>query len=214
MFRSWAMVPLMLCLFSVPSFGQETFRRGDVNDDGIITAHDACLIMHGMFIDDFFVCPDAADVNDDGGIDLSDHTLLLSLLFSIVTSLPDPDWMVCGEDPTADELGPCVYESCGIPATLGSTFFIRGDCDQTAAVDVMDAMFGLEMLFEFGPTSNCLEACDANGDGRIDVADSIFTLSFLYTLGAPPPSPYPNCSTEPTDCFLSFGCASGSAACP
>lgn len=213
MTRFWATVLLVLCSPSAPVFGQQSFRRGDVNDDGYVTPHDACLIVQGMFVTDFFACPDAADVNDDGQIDLSDHTAVLSLVFGIITTLPVPGWVDCGRDPTADELGPCVYESCGGAALLGNTFFIRGDCDQTAVVDVADAMYGLEMLFEFGPGANCLEACDANGDGRIDVADSIYTLRFIYSLGAAPPGPYPSCSTEQADCILGLGCASGSA-CP
>ena len=50
-----------------------------------------------------FDCPDAADVNDSGFVDLSDAVALLNFLFSGTYVPPDPIWVI-GPDPTPDAL--------------------------------------------------------------------------------------------------------------
>lgn len=37
----------------------------------------------------------------------------------------------------------------------------------------------------------CLDACDANDDGRVDLADSVFVLRFLFQFGGEPAAPGP-----------------------
>ncbi len=74
--------------------------------------------------------------------------------------------------------------------------FQRGDCNfgggGNVAVDIADAAAVISFLFlpgawKFNPV--CLDACDANDDGRVDFADSVFILSYLFRLGRVPPAP-------------------------
>ncbi len=52
-------------------------------------------------------CPDAADTNDDGRIQIADVVSLLNYLFAggAAPAAPGPD--ACGEDPSADALPGC-----------------------------------------------------------------------------------------------------------
>ena len=52
-------------------------------------------------------CPDAADTNDDGNVDISDAVTALAFLFTGGAAPPAPGPEACGPDPTADGLGPC-----------------------------------------------------------------------------------------------------------
>ena len=56
-------------------------------------------------------CPDTADANDDGTLDISDVVAVLRYLFT-GGSIPLPGAQVCGPDPTSDTLGRCVYTAC------------------------------------------------------------------------------------------------------
>lgn len=57
-------------------------------------------------------CPDSADSNDSGKVDLSDAIYTLGYLFLGSAPPPPPGAETPGTDPTADELGPCIYPSC------------------------------------------------------------------------------------------------------
>ncbi|HZN56792.1 MAG TPA: hypothetical protein VFD71_01865, partial [Planctomycetota bacterium] len=57
-------------------------------------------------------CPDAADSNDDGRVDIGDPIALLGYLFLGTKAPPAPGPTTCGEDPTEDTLGPCVQAAC------------------------------------------------------------------------------------------------------
>ncbi|MGE3165759.1 MAG: hypothetical protein AB7O52_12685 [Planctomycetota bacterium] len=85
--------------------------------------------------------------------------------------------------------------------------FVRTDCDGNGQLDLADVIRTLELLFQAGaPESLCPDACDGNDDGRIDIADAVATLLGLF-LGAPVPSPYPNCGSDPG--IDSLGCLTG-----
>lgn len=112
-------------------------------------------------------------------------------------------------------------EACAgpvVPAQIGGTIFIvdvaafeRGDCSADAIVDIADAMRIAEYLFNFGATPGCLDACDANDDGTVDLADSIYVASAVTALGPPVPAPSGSCDGDPTADGL--GCADFGA-CP
>ena len=103
--------------------------------------------------------------------------------------------------------------------------FVRGDCNASQidhvpptgkdAVDISDAAAGIAYLFqtdEFQFVPPCLDACDANDDGRVDLADSVFVLRYLFRFDRQPPEPFDRSpGTDPTPDRL--GCAGGSA-CP
>lgn len=92
---------------------------------------------------------------------------------------------------STDSNGNGIPDECDLPA------FIRAEANGDGNFDISDPIMMLEYLFGSG-SPTCLSALDANDDGSIDVADAIFTLNALFGGGAVPPSPYPNCGTDPT----------------
>jgi hypothetical protein len=74
--------------------------------------------------------------------------------------------------------------------------FFRGDCNFSLmgnmAVDIADAAAVVSFLFlpgswNFQPA--CLDACDCNDDGRVDLADTVCILQYLFQFGRFPPAP-------------------------
>lgn len=101
--------------------------------------------------------------------------------------------------------------------------FYRGDCNfdwencTGEPVNIADAAAVVsflfqESIFKFDPP--CLDACDAQDDGRVDLADAISILMYLFQPGAPfPPAPGPGLDggppgVDPTEDPLD--CAGGS----
>ena len=81
---------------------------------------------------------------------------------------------------------------------VGEERFCRGDCNFSnmgmMCVDISDAASVVSFLFlpgtwKFEPP--CLDACDCNDDGRIDLADAVCILQYLFTFGMTPPAPGP-----------------------
>lgn len=96
------------------------------------------------------------------------------------------------------------YEIIPVPA------FQRGDCNTDTKVDLADAATVIASQFQ-GYAVGCLDACDANDDSVINLADSVFLLNFLFKFG--PPTPAPGAYTpgaDPTeddlDCALPASC--------
>ena len=80
----------------------------------------------------------------------------------------------------------------------GRRGFCRGDCNYSRmgsmCVDIADATAVVSFLFlpgtwKFQPP--CLDACDCNDDGRIDLADAVCILQYLFQFGEAPPAPGP-----------------------
>lgn len=71
--------------------------------------------------------------------------------------------------------------------------FIRGDCNNNGLVIgfVGDIVFLLDYLFGGGPTPACENACDANDDDILGVADTVYLANWLFLAGPPPPPPTP-----------------------
>jgi len=61
-------------------------------------------------------------------------------------------------------------------------------------VDISDAAAVISWLFETGDyrfLPPCMDACDANDDGRVDLADSVYILRYLFKLpNTKPPIPF------------------------
>jgi hypothetical protein len=82
---------------------------------------------------------------------------------------------------------------------VGEAVFFRGDCNFSGeemgmAINIADAAAGISFLFlpgtwKFEPP--CLDACDCNDDGRIDLADVLCVLQFALQNGTFPPAPGP-----------------------
>jgi hypothetical protein len=97
-------------------------------------------------------------------------------------------------------------EVCILPDAI----FIRGDCNFSdgspdrhgpVAVDISDAAAVISFLFltgtwKFHPP--CLDACDANDDGRVDLADAVFILRYLFKFERQPRVPYPDPGLDPS----------------
>ncbi|HLU50035.1 MAG TPA: choice-of-anchor Q domain-containing protein, partial [Planctomycetota bacterium] len=78
--------------------------------------------------------------------------------------------------------------------------FRRGDANLDAKLDLSDAVFVLDGLFEGGTAPVCDDAADVNDDGRIDISDPIVALRYLF-LGAPASIAAPglDCGEDLTD---------------
>ncbi len=89
--------------------------------------------------------------------------------------------------------------------------FVRSDCDGNGSIDITDAIFNLNFLFQGGPAPRCKRACDADGNTDLDLTDPIFTLNFLFLGGPRPPAPYPACgeSSSALTCESFDACPKG-----
>jgi hypothetical protein len=83
-------------------------RRGDLNLDGRSDLSDAVMLLGALFLGQGPLdCPDAADSDDSGSVNITDAVFLLLHLFRGGEALPDPGSRACGPDPTEDTLGDC-----------------------------------------------------------------------------------------------------------
>ena len=81
--------------------------------------------------------------------------------------------------------------------------FVRGDCNANrGVVDLSDSVELFTHLFISQRPIACSDACDANDDGRLDISDGIYILSFLFTGGPAPAPPVGEEGSDPTwDCL-------------
>lgn len=85
--------------------------------------------------------------------------------------------------------------------------FRRGDCDASKNVNITDPVFQLNTQFLGAPRWFCDDACDADDNGHIGLADAIYLLQYLFLEGPPPPFPGPSeCGIDITDDFLGGTC--------
>jgi hypothetical protein len=160
-----------------------------------------------------FVVPDPGEFGGDDGVDVLDdqcrETPLIRNLASIRTRVEDP------RDPSnyitqQISVKPKQFYEAEI-VLRDVPKFIRGDCNWSdmggedhhtqKAVDISDAAAVVSFLFYRGTWQwlpPCLDACDANDDGRVDLADSVTILAYLFLLGEEPPMPFPNLGVDPT----------------
>jgi hypothetical protein len=88
------------------------FARGDANADAKVDISDPVAILEFLFLGGEPVsCLDTADGNDSGTVDLSDAVYLLNHLFLGGPAPPAP-YLLCGTDPSPDELACESFEAC------------------------------------------------------------------------------------------------------
>lgn len=90
------------------------FRRGDVNQDGVVDIADAVGNLTFQFLGgEAPSCLDALDVDDDGGLTINDPIYSLSFQFLGTDPIPAPGSDACGKDPTLDGFADedCDYDS-------------------------------------------------------------------------------------------------------
>ena len=84
------------------------------------------------------------------------------------------------------------------PPRLVAMDFERGDSNADGAVNIADAIYLLNYLYQDGPTPTCLDTADVNDDGTVDIADAVYGLSMLKGGGPLPPPPFNQCGDDPT----------------
>ena len=85
--------------------------------------------------------------------------------------------------------------------------FLRGDCNNDTSPNIADGVWLLNYLFVGGPASDCLAACDTDGDLELGLLDAVLLIQHWIIGGPPPAAPYPNCGAdEEADCETYPGC--------
>jgi hypothetical protein len=89
------------------------FRRGDINDDGLVDLSDVVALLSYLFLDGWPPsCPDAADVDGEGDqLELTDAIYLLSALFLAGPPPVSPGPETCGA-PAGYRFLPCSSKAC------------------------------------------------------------------------------------------------------
>ncbi|MHC4936989.1 MAG: hypothetical protein ACYTGJ_12315 [Planctomycetota bacterium] len=83
--------------------------------------------------------------------------------------------------------------------------FVRGNCNDDIVVDLGDAIFLLNYLFQGGPAPNCDDACDFDDDADLGIPDAVGILNYQFLGGAAPAAPFPDAGLDPTP-GDGFGC--------
>ncbi len=79
----------------------------------------------------------------------------------------------------------------------GGTVFMRGDVNSDLIVNLSDAVAIVEFLFRSGAEPTCMKTADADDDGKLDAADVMRVLGYLFISDGPLPEPA-ECSLDPT----------------
>lgn len=113
-----------------------------------------------------------------------------------------------GEAVTPDVANSFVFINGRINVLPDGAIFIRGDTDGNQVVNLSDAQETLGYLFLSGENLGCLDAADANDDGRVNISDPVITLISLFLGGPELPAPSGEPGPDPTPDGL--GCDSPS----
>lgn len=110
----------------------------------------------------------------------------------VTTSNDTVNQIVCG-----------VVDSLSLFGVFQPTTFVRGDSNADGRIDIADAVYVLQWLFQGGPEPPCLEAADVDDVPTMtpghdsDVSDAIYVLQYLLLGGPRPPGPFPACGSDP-----------------
>jgi len=110
-----AVLGTVLCVFALggQAWAQSPFLRGDIDCDGDHDNDDVAAFQTWIFGGGMPPpCPDAADLNDNGQIDITDLTHLVNFVTTGVPP-PAPPYPNCGYDPTLDGII-CPTSCCGV----------------------------------------------------------------------------------------------------
>ncbi|MFN0057890.1 MAG: hypothetical protein ACKVX7_05470 [Planctomycetota bacterium] len=138
--------------------------------------------------------PVSVTVDSQGRIYVSDYENGLGTLpADIFRFTPDGSAFISQND--AGLFGPFgnVISSTSLPG--GPEYFIRGDANNDAVLNIADPVSILLALFPSGgagtgPIPTCIDACDANDDGDLDIADPVAVLNYLFASGPLLPEPF------------------------
>lgn len=92
--------------------------------------------------------------------------------------------------------------------------FKRGDVDGNLQINLTDAVYILNYLFQSGPEPGCWDSADVDDNSKIEMLDATHLLDYLFRGGPPPAPPYSDLPDEgfgadPTPDL--FGCRSYAA---
>ena len=83
----------------------------------------------------------------------------------------------------------------------------RGDANNDMVVDMSDAIYLSNYIYQGGPEPGCMNQADANDDGQVDSLDAVYLMDWLYNGGSAPPSPGPyNTSCKVDQTWPNPGC--------
>ena len=108
----------------------------------------------------------------------------------------DGDGLVDCDDPDCADVAPC---------NEGARF-TRGDTDGNGNILLNDSILIFTWLFQGGDEPGCVAAADASAQGQVNLTSGIYGLNFLFTGGAAPPAPFPECRASSLASDLSLGC--------
>jgi hypothetical protein len=87
-----------------------------------------------------------------------------------------------------------------LPAvSLGDVDFIRGDVNGDGRVSVSDAYRILMWYLGGSEPPQCMDAADANDNGRVDGNDGAYLIQAQFAGGPPIPPPFPDPGHDPSD---------------
>ena len=69
------------------------------------------------------------------------------------------------------------------------SYFVCGDANGDAGVNVGDAVFLINYVFKGGPAPDPLCAGDANGDDEVNVGDAVYLINYVFKGGPGPVAP-------------------------
>ncbi len=73
-------------------------------------------------------------------------------------------------------------------------------------VNVSDASCVLNWLFDGAAKPGCLAAVNTNADDKVDIADPVSLLNFLFGGGSAPAAPFPDCGPGMLPADAELGC--------
>jgi hypothetical protein len=76
--------------------------------------------------------------------------------------------------------------------------FIRGDVNNSGAVDLNDGVDILAYIFLGVSIPPCYDAADVNDNGLVEMSDYLYMARWIFAGGPPPPAPYPTAGVDPT----------------
>ena len=85
--------------------------------------------------------------------------------------------------------------------------FLRGDCNDDGTVNISDATCALDWLFAGAATPGCLAAVNTNADDKVDIADPVSLLNYLFGGGPIISNPFPDCGPGPLPAVEKLSCA-------
>jgi len=190
---------LVAPLAAVPGDALATLRNGAPVDFLILEFEPTLGVVHGVVVC-FSSCASLPAATSDLSLFAVDYALVGEP--GSTTQLATCDSVAISGNPVATIV---VTTSAGsrVPlqqpaaVTILEPAFIRGDCGGDGDVSIADAIFLLASLFDTAVVVPCRDACDANDDGALNIADPVRALGYLFGGEGPLAAPFPACGTDP-----------------